>query len=298
MKSALFLGCSVPVRAMNYEVSVRKVSERFGVEFADIDDFGCCGYPLAAVSELTACTMAARNLAIAAAHNHSIVALCSACSGFLSETAHRLGHDEELCAKVNEMLVPLNLKYDGSRPVKVRHFVRLLLDDVSEERIRKEIRVPLGGIRVAAHYGCHYLRPRSLHEGEEDPENPGSLDRLVELTGAESVYYENRLGCCGGGILGVKEDTALMVAKKKLDSIAEAKVDTMVTICPFCSVMFEGNQKKIEKSFEAAYNLPVLYYPQLLGLAMGIYPDELGLKMNRIKTGDLVDKISGSSPAA
>jgi len=291
VRYALFLGCSVPVRAMNYEVSVRKVAGRLGVEFEDLPEFGCCGYPLAAVSELTAHAMAARNLALAASRDLPVAALCSACSGFLTETAHRLEQDKDFRDRVNGILDMFGLSYDARRPVEVRHIARLLLEDVGEDRIRAEIKNPLRNVRAAVHYGCHFLRPRTLHPAE-DPENPHSLDRLVELTGGESVDYERRLACCGGAVLGIKEETALLVSKRKLDAVAAAGADAMVAVCPFCSVMFEGNQKKIEKTWETSYGLPVLYYPQLLGLAMGLDPEELGFSMNRIKAKDLLEKAA------
>jgi heterodisulfide reductase subunit B len=289
---ALFLGCSVPVRAVGYEMSVRCVARRLGIELADVEDFGCCGYPVAAVSEITALSMAARNLAVACARDLPVVCLCSACSGFLREAAGRLESDEALLRDVNETLSTIGMSYETGGSVEVKHVARLLLEDVSLERIEKEIKAPLKDIRVAVHYGCHYLRPRNLAGSEEDPENPGSLDRLVGVTGGAAVPYEHLLGCCGGGILGIKEETALLVSRKKLDCIAGARVDAMVTVCPFCSVMFEGNQKKIEKMSGGAYNLPVLYYPQLLGLAMGIDPEELGFSMNRIKAAALLEKVA------
>ncbi|MFH1436632.1 MAG: CoB--CoM heterodisulfide reductase iron-sulfur subunit B family protein [Pseudomonadota bacterium] len=289
MTHALFLGCTVPVRALNYELIVRKVAQELGMELADVDDFLCCGYPIGAVSEDAAAAMAARNLAVAGSRNLSIACLCSACSGFLSETKRKLEEDEALLGRVNELLSPLGLRYEGN--VEVSHFVRLLLDEVGEEKIARAIRKPLDNVSVAVHYGCHYLRPRSHAKDAEDPENPGSLERLVRMTGARTVTYENFLGCCGGGILGIKEQAALGVAGRKLDAVAQAQADSMITICPFCSVMFEGNQKKIEKIRETKYNLPVLYYPQLLGLAMGLSPDDLGFKMNRIKADALLEKL-------
>jgi heterodisulfide reductase subunit B len=146
-------------------------------------------------------------------------------------------------------------------------------------------------MRIAVHYGCHYLRPRETHPAGEDPEAPTSLDDLVRATGAESVDYQGRLGCCGGGILGIHEETALAITKRKLDAAANAGADAMVVICPFCSVMLEGNQKRIEKASGREYKLPVLYYPQLLGLAMGFDVKELGFQLNRIKAGELIARV-------
>jgi heterodisulfide reductase subunit B len=118
---------------------------------------------------------------------------------------------------------------------------------------------------------------------------------LIEATGAQSIPYEDKLACCGGGVLAIDEQIALAMAQRKLEHVRTEQADAMVLICPFCSIMYESNQRKIEKAFGTEYKLPVLFYPQLLGLALGLEPDELGLKMNRVKTTELMKKIQGRS---
>ena len=144
---------------------------------------------------------------------------------------------------------------------------------------------------MSIHYGCHYLRPCELYDGFDDAENPSTVENLVAVTGAAVVDYKNKLECCGGAILGVEEDIALKMAKDKLDNVTKNKVDALVTICPFCSIMYEDNQKKIESKFNVEYNLPVLYYPQVLGLALGIDPKQLGFRLNKIKATNILEKI-------
>jgi heterodisulfide reductase subunit B len=274
------------VRSQNYELSVRRVAPALGVELVDVDGFGCCGYPLVGVSRLAALAMSARSLA--AAGDLPVAALCSACGGSLMEAAAELEHEEPR-RRVNEVLGPDGVRYGGG--ARVRHVAEVLYHDVGIERIRQAVTRPLDGLRIAVHYGCHYLRPRETHPAGEDPESPRSLDELVRVTGAESVEYESRLGCCGGGILGIAEQTALAISRRKLDAVAEAGADAMVVVCPFCSVMLEGNQKRIEKAAGREYKIPVLYYPQLLGLAMGFGANELGFQLNRIKAGELVARV-------
>jgi heterodisulfide reductase subunit B len=143
----------------------------------------------------------------------------------------------------------------------------------------------------APHYGCHYLKPSHLYDSFDDPENPESLDRLIEATGARAVRYEDEAECCGGGILGFDEETALLVTRQKLDHIAEAGADAMVLICPFCAIMYDANQRRVERLYGATYRLPVLYYPQILGLAMGFSMEEMGLKLNRVKPRELIRKL-------
>ena len=203
------------------------------------------------------------------------------------EAAHVL-EDPARRERVNSVLAAEGLAYEGR--VSVEHVAEVLDGRVGIDALRDRVVRPLEGVRVAVHYGCHYLRPREVHRGES-VEEPRSLDALVEVTGAESVDYEGRLGCCGGGILGIREETALGVARRKLDAVADAGVDAMVVVCPFCSVMFEGNQKRIEKVYGREYRLPVLYYPQLLGLAMGFGAKELGFSLNRIKARELIQRV-------
>lgn len=289
MKYALFLGCTVPVRALNYELSARKVAHKLGIELVDINDFSCCGFPVKSVDRDTFLLMAAKNLSLAEEKDLDLVSLCSACTSILTEANKELKEEESLRKKINNKLSVLGRKYEGK--IEVKHFTRVLYEDVGLEKIRENLKVDLSKFSFAAHYGCHYLKPSGIYEDFDDVENPKTLDELIEVTGAKSVLYEDKKSCCGGGILGINEMTALKVAKDKLDHIKSAKADAICLICPFCSIMYEGSQKKIEKQFEAEYNLPVLYYPQILGLALGISPEELGFKLNRIKPREMLAKL-------
>jgi len=286
----LFLGCTVPVRTLNYEIAARKVAGAFDIHFHDIPDFSCCGYPIKSISHRAYLLMAARNLALAQEKGHPVCTLCSSCGGSLSEANHELQEDKNLRDRINDDLYRwLRLRYEGE--VQVLHFARILHREIGAKQIQGRVRADLSSLRIAPHYGCHYTKPSDIHGRAEDPENPNSLDELIRATGAQSISYEDKLSCCGGGVLAIDEQVALGMAQKKLEHIHARQADAIVLICPFCNVMYESNQKKVEKVFQKEYKLPVLFYPQLLGLALGFEPDELGLKMNRIKTTDLMKKI-------
>jgi heterodisulfide reductase subunit B len=287
----LFLGCTVPVRAAHYELSARKVAERLDVQLHDIPEFACCGYPIKSVNHYAYLLMAARNLALAEEKGYPLCTLCSACCGALTEANHEIQEDEKLRNRINEDLSrSIGREYKGG--VRVTHYVRVLKEDVGYKKIAEEIHVDLSSLRLAPHYGCHYTKPSTIYARIEDPENPKSLDELIEVSGAKSISYENKLSCCGGGVLAIDEQVALGMAKNKLDHIRAQQADGMILICPFCDIMYESNQKKIEKMAGIDYKLPTLFYPQLLGLAMGMEPDELGMKMNRVKPNELLKKIS------
>lgn len=286
----LFLGCTVPVRALNYEIAARKVAGALDIHLFDIPDFSCCGYPVKSINHYAYLLMAARNLALAEAKGHPVCTLCSSCCGSLTEANHELQEDEGLRKRINEDLFRwLGLRYEGG--VQVLHFTRILHQEIGVKKIEEQIQTSLSSLRVAPHYGCHYTKPSAIYGKAEDPEDPKSLDELIRATGAQSVSYEDKLSCCGGGVLAMDEQVALAMAQRKLEHIQAQLADAIVLICPFCNVMYESNQKKIEKVFQREYKLPVLFYPQLLGLALGLEPDELGLKMNRIRTTELLKKI-------
>ena len=286
MKAAFFPGCTVPVRNLNYELSSRRVAAKLGLELVDEPAFQCCGFPVKSLSVRDALALAARNLARAQALGLPIVTLCSACAGTLGEAAHTLDHDDELRREINADLAPLGLEYKPGQ--KVFHFIRFLVEQVGWSRIGAAVERPLSGFRFAPHYGCHYIKPSGIMEGFDDPLRPQTLHRLIELTGAEAVDDGSAPGCCGGGLLGSEEELANSLTADRLLSAQKAGADGVALICPFCNVMLEGQQKKIAKTLHPDLKMPIFFYPQLLGLALGFGPDELGFKLNRIKNKELI----------
>jgi heterodisulfide reductase subunit B len=295
---AIFLGCTVPVRSFQYELSARNVLKALGVELVDIQDFACCGFPVEGVDHFSASVLAARNLALAEKEGLNIMTLCSACTGHLAKTLMHLsgeGGKEEL-ARVNEVLKDFDLEYKGR--TRVKHFARVLIDDVGLEAIRAKVVKPLDALRIAPHYGCHYVKPSEIFDGYDDPVHPRSLDELIEVTGAEAVDYRDKMACCGGGILAIEEETPMKMVQGKLENIKKAGADAMTLICPFCNIMYDEFQPTIETNYETEYNIPSLFYSQLLGLAMGMDPKkELGVKKNVVKVKPLLKKLGGEEEA-
>ena len=291
MKYALFLGCTVPVRNMNYEMSSRKVAERLGIEFVDSDAFSCCGYPMKGVDHHTAMVMAARNLVVAQEMGLDICTLCTACSGTLTEASKTLNEDEVLRAEINKELdAAIGKRYEGG--VRVRHIARLLYEGIGLAKLRERVQVSLKDFCFGAQYGCHYLKPSEIFDGFDSPEVPKTLDELIEATGAQAVQYATKLECCGGGLLAVDEDVALEMPLAKLQELVDAGADAMVLVCPFCDIMYEYNQRRVARAAQARFQLPVLFYPQVLGLALGIPADELGFRLNRVKSRGLMAKLA------
>lgn len=280
---ALFLGCTVPVRAQHYELATRNVAKELGIEFVDLKDGSCCGFPLKALDAETSLLLAARNVGLASKLGLDVVTLCNSCTAMLSDAQIKLQNSD-----FRKRFAELGFSYPHK--IKVRHFVRILYEDIGITEIKKSVKKSLKNLRIISHYGCHYLRPSYLH-GFDNVENPHTLDELVELTGATVIDYQEKRLCCGGSVLGVDEELAIKMANQKLCVAKNSNADAMISICPFCTVMYEDNQRKVEAKFNTVYNLPVLYYPQLLGLSLGLSLDSVGLKFNRIKPESVLSKL-------
>ncbi|MEM1551386.1 MAG: CoB--CoM heterodisulfide reductase iron-sulfur subunit B family protein [Candidatus Bathyarchaeia archaeon] len=287
-KYLLFLGCVIPYRLSSYEISARKVLPKLGVEIVEMPEYNCCGYPMDVINHDLMLTLAARNLCIAEKVGLPIMTLCNGCFCSLNETNKILKEDKKLRDKINGYLKEIGMEFKGT--IEVKHLIYVLSEDVGYEKIKNAVKKPLVGIRVAQHSGCHVLRPRK-YVGRDDPENPTTLKELIRLTGAECLDYMDETECCGNPIIGVNEDVPFQMAKEKLDHVRAVGAQALITICPFCHIMFDLNQPRIERAFNEKFNLPVLHYPQLLGLAMGFSPEELALNELRVKPTELLSQI-------
>jgi heterodisulfide reductase subunit B len=289
MKYAFYLGCITPYRVPQNEISTRRIAKEFGIELIDLDGFSCCGFPIKNVSYEASLLTAARNLCLAEAEGLNICTICSACTSTLTEANKKLKEDKKLMDEVNKKLSKIGHEFKGT--IKVRNFARILYEEIGVEKIREKVKKDLSALNLAVHYGCHYLRPSEIYDGFDDPENPKSLDELVELTGAKSIDYEDRKLCCGNVMVGIDQDVSWTIANQKLEHIKTSDADAMVLICPACSTQYDTTQRMIEAKFNVQYNLPIVYLNQVLGLAFGIDPKELGLNLNRVKTTGLLEKL-------
>jgi heterodisulfide reductase subunit B len=291
MSYALYPGCTVLGRVRNYEMAAREVAKVLGIEFIDVPYFECCGFPVKSVHYETFLMMAAHNILVAEERGLDICTLCSACTSSLTEVnRHLIKHFDEK-TRIVALFNKQGFEHRMGRNIVVKHFAKILYEDIGPDEIKKRITKRLSNLNVAPHYGCHYLKPTDIYENPEDPENPHSLDELIRVTGAQSVSYQQKMRCCGAGVLAVNEDLAFSIARPKLQELSKNSADALVLICPFCGVMYDDNQRKIGKKVEEEYCLPVLYYPQLLGLALGIEHKRLGFNMNKVKVHELLAKI-------
>ncbi|MCK4702895.1 CoB--CoM heterodisulfide reductase iron-sulfur subunit B family protein [Candidatus Bathyarchaeota archaeon] len=286
MKYAFFVGCTTLSRLPGYEKSARKVAEKLGVELLDMPGSGCCGTTyLETLDHKTGLAVAARNIAIAEEMGLDIVTICNGCTEVLTKANRELKENPKLRAEVNEVLAEAGKEFKGT--VEVKHYVRMLKEDVGLDAIQKKMEKSFRGLRVGSHYGCHMLKPREIFMSE-DPENPTVLDDLVATTGAEPIDYPNKLECCAGPVMGVRENVTWSVGLDKVKTVKQYG-DALVTACPFCYLTYERCQLMQEEN----PNLPVLHIPQLLGLAMGLDMDELGMGHNKVASTVVLERLEG-----
>jgi heterodisulfide reductase subunit B len=288
----IFLGCAVPYRVSSYEISARRVLAQLGVKLFEMPEFNCCGLPLDPVSHETMLILAARDLALAEQTGLSILALCPGCAGTLKKVNKKLKEDKVLREQINSHLKESELEFKGS--IEAKHMVQVLVEDVGLEKIKDAVVNPLSMLTVAEHVGCHLLRPRE-YIGFDEPENPQILKKLIEATGAACVDYIDETECCGAPSVGVSDKVALQLARDKLSHVKAVEAQALITICPFCHIMFDTNELRIERMFKETYGIPVLHYPQLLGLAMGMTPEELAFNELRVDASNLLQVIKGEN---
>ncbi|NVM53965.1 MAG: CoB--CoM heterodisulfide reductase iron-sulfur subunit B family protein [Candidatus Helarchaeota archaeon] len=290
MKYAYFLGCTIPARANNYDVSARKVAKELDIELVPIEGASCC--PPGSIRSLNFTswiTIAARNLALSENIGLDIVTLCNGCYETLKDANHILKTNEKIRDEVNSVLENLGLNVRGVREVK--QFTEILYSDFAKAKFKEKIIHRLDGLKVAVHYGCHLLRPSKILQFD-NPEAPHKMDELVELTGAKSIEWREKLKCCGAPVLVVNEKLAIDLARQKLLSAKAAGAQCIVTPCPFCGIQFDLIQLKIEEVYNESIELPMLFLPQLLGLSLGIDSEALGFDLHRIPLDEIEERVS------
>ncbi len=288
IKYAIYPGCVMPTEQYSYELSVREVLPIFNINLIDIEGFSCCGEPMKSMNKLMTLYLSARNLALAEKQNLDLFVPCPMCHLSLSECQHVMKNNKEISDRLNIILSSENLSYDGS--IDVIHTVNLLHDHIGIEEIKKHVKKPLTGLKVATHYGCHLLRPSEFGR-PVDSENPQKMETILKAVGTEPLDYPEKLDCCGAMLLTNLPDSALTKTGQKLQKVQEQGFDVFVDACPWCHRMFDAKQTKAGETVASRLEIPVMYLTQLLGIALGINSNKLGLELNlspveKLKFGD------------
>ena len=284
-KYSYFPGCSAESTGLGLGLSTLAVAAPLDIELHEIEDWNCCGStPYGSLDEEGAIVVAARNLALAEKAGYDIVTPCSSCHVTLQKANLHLKEHPAMLAKVNKALAAANLNYRGG--LRVRHVVDVLVNDVTPEYITGKVTNKLEGLKVAPYYGCQLVRPQY---GLDDTELPNTLDRLVASTGAEATDFPLKARCCGGSLTLSEEDKVLGLMFKLLESASTGGAHCLVTPCPLCQTNLDAYQERVNARFKTKYNIPVLYITQLIGLALGLDAEKLGLNTNIVSPRDLVN---------
>lgn len=278
MKYSYYPGCSLESSASNYDKSVRTVFATLGLELIEIDDWNCCGATYyMSIKETISLVFSARNLAIAEKHGRDVIAPCSSCYTILYKTNQLLNENPVMHAKVNQALKRDGLEFHSGVPV--RHPLEVLAADAGLGRISLETRRELDGIKIAPYYGCQIVRPE---RGIDDCENPQLMDDLLKAAGAEIADFSLKVRCCGGMLMTTSPNVALKLNKELLECAIENGADCIVTTCPLCQINLECYQEQINARYQTRFRVPILFFTQLLGWALGCDPDALGINQNLI----------------
>ena len=266
---ALFLGCQIPARVQGYELSARAVLDRLGITPVDIPDFTCCGYPMRNFHRLAFLTSAGRNLALAEREGRDVLTLCMCCFGTLKKAEQFMDEDPELKDQVNAFLAEEGLHYSGK--TRIRHLFNVLYQEAGLDAIRQSVTTPFEQVPLAAHYGCHALRPSDITLFD-DSVAPSIFEEMLETTGAKALAWDNKYDCCGAPLLGIDNEMSYGLTRKKLALAQKKGARYLCTGCPYCQLQFEN-----VPASEDAPNIQPILFTQILGLAMGIAPETLGL---------------------
>ena len=291
MRFSFFKGCFIPVRFPHIEAVAKQVLPEFDVELHEIRDFTCCPEPIGVTinHRLTGVAISARNIALAEEAGHDIITLCNGCTYTLKQANLQLKDDPELREKINEILSVTDHEYRGS--IEVKHFAHVLTEDIGLDRIKEKIEIPLRGLRVASHTGCHILSPPEKMVFD-DPEDPVKLDHMMEALGAESLFYLHKTQCCGWTVAnyGDREHSNRLLGDK-LRAMRYAEADGINVICPQCLAQLDTGQMLAARSLDFDFKLPALFYLQYLAMAMGYTLDEIGYRYHRVKSHHFEEKI-------
>jgi len=298
MRYAYYPGCSLTRTAAPYDLSAKAIAGPLGLSLDEVDDWNCCGATeYISVSRAAAYALVGRNLALAAASGVSrdLVAPCSACYLNLRKVDRYMAKYPGLRERTNAALAAGGLHYEPGS-LRVRHLLNVIVEDVGLDALRGHVVRTLDGLRLAPYYGCLIARPQWNGDGAAiDPEYPTHLDRLLRALGAEVVDFPLKTHCCGGHMTQISADTAYELIRRLLHNAAEYQADVIVTACPMCQLNLDAYQSQVNHHFGTSYRLPVLYFTQMIGLAMGLEPAVLGIGREIVSAAAALKKMSAQA---
>ena len=280
LKYALYTGCTARESTPELLMSTLAIAEALDIELVLLDEASCCGAShLQDFDDQLSLSLNARNIVYAEKLDLPMVTICNTCQINTAMTKDRLDSDEDLKATINSKLKEVGLEYKGTSEVK--HFLYALIDDLGLEAISSKVTKPLTDMQIGAFYGCHNIRPAHLQNKSNGGENsyaPTSLDRLIVALGGKNVEYEHKNKCCGFHVELQAPKTANQLSGSAMLDAIDNGAEAIVTPCPLCHLRMDTQQAHISSEMGRDVSIPIMHLPQMVGLALGIEPDKLGLK--------------------
>jgi len=290
MEYTYYPGCSVGATANLYQESIDAVTPDLDIRLEELKDWNCCGATAYfSVKEITSAAITARNLAMAEESDRDVVTPCSACYLMLNKVNHYFNEDPGMREKILQALDAGGLSYGGG--VRVRHLIDVVTNDFGLENYGSLVKQDLSGLKVAPYYGCQIVRPE---EGLDDSEKPVLMDQLIEALGAGVTPFEMKTKCCGASLMGTAEKHALRMCRDILQNAVDSGADCIAVLCPLCQMNLDVYQRKVNSLFKTKFNIPVIYFTQLIGLALGKDFRELGLNRLAVKMKPLEKVLKGA----
>lgn len=272
MKLAYYPGCSLDGSAIEYGISAKRTAELLGVELLEIEDWNCCGATSGHnTNKLLSLALPARNLALAEKTGLDVLAPCAACYNRFRNTEHVVRHDRKMQEKIAAVI---EMDYAASN--QTLSILELIVNKVGLEKLREKVSQPLKAMKAACYYGCLLVRPQD-HTGFDDNEDPRSMDLIMQALGAESVEWSFKTECCGAALATSRPDVGYRMIYEVLRNAREAGAECLVTACPLCMMNLDMRRRGVEKAFNERLDIPVYYITELLAIACGDSPRDVGV---------------------
>jgi succinate dehydrogenase / fumarate reductase, cytochrome b subunit len=299
VKLAYWPGCVSRGFTPELHGSMALVAERLGIELVTLDRANCCGAGVIAEhNQELADSLNARTFALAQSTDLAMMNICSTCQGAQSECQQRLDADSAYRAHINEILAEEELEYVKDKDGWTnKNFLWILVEDIGLDALREQVRRPLSGLRVGPFYGCYIVRPKHRLGYEEHPERDLYLEQVIEALGGEVVEYDGSRKCCGFPVITMNRDTSLRQAGTHIGDALDAGADCLVTPCPLCHLNLDMQQPEAAKVVNRDLSLAVLHLPQLVGLALGAEPKELGMAKHIASTEWVQERLDAGVAA-
>jgi len=282
----IYWGCFIPTKQYASELSTRKVLEVLGYNIVELKEFTCCGHPFRGAFTNVWLYLAFRNIAIADEYGIDLMIMCNGCYLSFREALYLLRERPRDIKGITKYLETEGLRLRGK--IRILHPIEFFHDVVTIDKL-KEYALSDSTVRVAAHYGCHAIRPGKIG-GFDNPRDPTKFENIIKALGLTALRdYPGRLICCGATLMAIDPELGLKLAARKISKTAEYGANLLVTTCPYCMEMLDSRQQSAVKYMNEPRYIPTMYYQQLLGLVMGLEPKEIGLNLNQSPIDDVLN---------